>query len=66
MPSHDSNNSPFGRLVAESLAGQLSRRQIMQRGAALGVGASVLSMLVAAGSRRGLAQEATPVGQDAG
>ncbi|MDQ3411928.1 MAG: ABC transporter substrate-binding protein [Chloroflexota bacterium] len=66
MHSFDSNNSPFGRLVAESLTGQLSRREIMRRGAALGVGASVLSMLIAAGSRRGLAQEATPAGQEAG
>ena len=66
MHSYDSGNSPMGRLVAESLAGQLSRREIMQRGAALGVGASVLSMLISASARRGLAQDATPAGQEPG
>ena len=60
MHSHDSSSSPFGRLVAQSLAGQLSRREIMQRGAALGVGASLMSMLLSASARRGLAQDASP------
>ena len=60
MHSSNSSDSPFSRLVAQSLSGQLSRREIMQRGAALGVGGSLLSMLVSASSRHGLAQEGSP------
>jgi trehalose/maltose transport system substrate-binding protein len=53
-------------LVAQSLSGQLSRREIMQRGAALGVGASLMSMLISASTRRGLAQDASPAAGDPG
>ena len=66
MHSHDSSNTPFSRLVAQSLSGQLSRREIMQRGAALGVGASLMSMLINANAHRSMAQEATPAGPEVG
>jgi trehalose/maltose transport system substrate-binding protein len=58
--SFDSSASPVGRLVAESLTGQLSRREIVRRGIALGLSASVVNMILSAHSRRALAQGGTP------
>src|SRR3954468_7544307 len=66
VPQHDSGSSPLGRLVAESLAGQISRREIMRRGMALGLSAPVIGMIISAQTRSAVAQEATPAGQEVG
>jgi trehalose/maltose transport system substrate-binding protein len=66
MHGYDSTSSPVGRLVAQSLTGQLSRRDIMRRGAALGLSAPVIGMILSAQSRGALAQDATPAGQETG
>ena len=57
MHSYDSSASPLGRLIAESLSGRLSRREIMRRGAALGLSAPVIAMVLSAGTRGAAAQE---------
>jgi trehalose/maltose transport system substrate-binding protein len=65
--SYDSSSSPLGRLVAESLTGHLSRREIVRRGMALGLSAPVIGMLISAQSRSALAQDASPAaGQEPG
>ena len=61
MHSYDSSASPLGRLVAESLSGQLSRREIMRRAAALGLSAPLVAMILSAGARRAAAQDAGAV-----
>ena len=66
MPQYDSSSSPLGRLVAESLTGQISRREILRRGMALGLSAPVIGMIISAQARSALAQEATPAGQEVG
>jgi trehalose/maltose transport system substrate-binding protein len=66
VPQYDSSSSPLGRLVAESLTGQISRREIMRRGMALGLSAPVIAMIISAQSRSALAQEGTPAGQEVG
>lgn len=67
MPQYDSSSSPVGRLVAESLTGQTSRREIMRRGLALGLSAPVIGMMLSAQSRGAMAQEASPAAaQDVG
>ncbi len=60
MHGHDSTSSPVGRLVAQSLHGQLSRREIMRRGAALGLSAPVIGMILSEQSRGAAAQDASP------
>jgi trehalose/maltose transport system substrate-binding protein len=66
MHGHDSNSSPLGRLVAEALTGQISRRQMMRRGVALGLSAPVIEMILSAQLRRAQAQDATPEAREAG
>ena len=66
MTQYDSSSSPVGRLVAESLTGQTSRREIMRRGLALGLSAPVIGMILSAQSRGAMAQDATPAAQEAG
>jgi len=66
MHGHDSSSSPVGRLVAESLTGHLSRREIMKRGIALGLSGPVIGMILSAQQRSALAQDATPAGQEVG
>ena len=66
MPQYDSSSSPLGRLVAESLTGQISRREIMRRGMALGLSAPIIGMIISAQTRNAMAQEATPAGQEPG
>lgn len=54
-------------LFAASMTGRLSRREIMRRGAGLGLSAPVIAMLLANSQRRALAQDATPAaGQEPG
>ena len=60
MHSPDSSNSPVGRLVAESLTGQISRREVVRRGIALGLSAPVIGMILSAQTRNALAQDASP------
>jgi trehalose/maltose transport system substrate-binding protein len=66
VPQYDSSSSPVGRLVAESLTGQISRREIMRRGLALGLSAPVIGMIISAQTRSALAQDATPAAQEPG
>ena len=63
VPQYDSSSSPLGRLVAESLTGQITRREIMRRGMALGLSAPVIGMIISAQTRSAVAQEATPEAQ---
>jgi trehalose/maltose transport system substrate-binding protein len=58
--SPDSSSSPVGRLVAESLTGKISRREVMWRGTALGLSAPVIGMILSAQGRSVMAQEASP------
>jgi len=57
---YDSSSSPVARLVAESLAGQVSRRDILRRGAALGLAAPVLGLVLSARGRSVWAQDVAP------
>ncbi len=66
MPQYDSTSSPVGRLVAESLTGQTSRREIVRRGMALGLSAPVIGMILSVQSRSAMAQDASPAAQDVG
>src|SRR5215217_4719917 len=66
VPQYDSSSSPLGRLVAESLTGQISRREIMRRGMALGLSAPVIGMIISAQTRNAMAQDATPEAQEVG
>src|SRR5215210_7542680 len=58
VPQYDSSSSPLGRLVAESLTGQISRREIMRRGMALGLSAPVIGMIISAQTRSAMAEAA--------
>jgi trehalose/maltose transport system substrate-binding protein len=60
VPHYDSSSSPLGRLVAESLTGQITRREIMRRGMALGLSAPVIGMIISAQTRSVTAQNASP------
>jgi trehalose/maltose transport system substrate-binding protein len=64
--SPDSSSSPVGRLVAESLTGQISRRDIVRRGIALGLSTPVIGMILSAQARSVLAQEASPEAREPG
>jgi trehalose/maltose transport system substrate-binding protein len=64
--SPDSSSSPVGRLVAESLAGRIPRREVVRRGIALGLSAPVIGMILSAQTRNVLAQDATPGAEEPG
>jgi trehalose/maltose transport system substrate-binding protein len=66
VPHYDSSSSPVGHLVAESLTGRITRREIMRRGTALGLSAPVIGMILSVRSRSALAQDATPEAQEPG
>ncbi|HYO29867.1 MAG TPA: ABC transporter substrate-binding protein [Thermomicrobiales bacterium] len=57
--------SPVSRLMAEALAGRLSRREITRRAAALGVSAPLAGMMLRANAAAVGAQEASPAAGDA-
>jgi trehalose/maltose transport system substrate-binding protein len=63
---HHDSSSPVTRLLAESLAGHVSRRDILKRASALGLSAPVVGILLSAQSRGALAQDATPAGESGG
>ena len=48
MPQYDSNSSPLGHLVAESLTGHISRREIKRRAIVLGSSAPVIRIILSA------------------
>ena len=54
------SSSPVTRLLAESLAGHLSRRDILKRASALGLSTPVVGIILSAHSRGVAAQESTP------
>ena len=54
---------PIDQFIAEAAAGKLSRRQLVQRGAALGLSASAIGIALRAAPARALAQEAAPEGK---
>src|SRR5215217_5375540 len=60
VPQYDSSTSPLGRLVAESLTGRITRREIMRRSTALGLSAPVIGMIISAQTRSVMAQDASP------
>lgn len=64
--SHDSGSSAVGRLVAEALTGQLSRRDVVRRGMALGLSTPVIGMILSTQQRRAAAQDATPEAREPG
>jgi trehalose/maltose transport system substrate-binding protein len=57
---HNESSSPVTRLLAESLAGKLSRRETLKRATALGLSAPLIGMMLSAGSQGAAAQEASP------
>jgi len=57
--------SPVSRLMAESLAGRISRREIARRAAALGVSAPLVGMMLRANASAVAAQDASPAAGDA-
>ena len=60
MRGYDSSTSPVGRLLAESLTGRISRREILKRASALGLSAPLVGMMLNAQARTARAQDATP------
>lgn len=54
---------PIDRFIADAAAGKLNRRQVMQRGAALGLSASAIGILLRGASPTVLAQDAAPSGR---
>lgn len=56
----DRNVEAFNRLLAESMNGQRSRREILRRGAALGLSAPLLGTLLSARGGAAAAQDSTP------
>jgi trehalose/maltose transport system substrate-binding protein len=52
--------SPIARLLAESLAGRASRREIVKRAGALGLSAPLVGLMLSAQARATAAQDATP------
>jgi trehalose/maltose transport system substrate-binding protein len=61
---HNDSSSPVTRLLAESLAGQVSRRQILKRASALGLSAPLVGIILSAQAHVALAQ--TPEAAAAG
>ena len=53
-------NSPVNRLLAETLAGKLSRRDVMKRSTALGLSAPLAGIMLSAQAHVAVAQDATP------
>ncbi len=59
--------NPVTRLMAESLSGQISRREMLRRAGALGLSAPLIGLMLSAHSRSARAQEPTaPPDPDAG
>lgn len=56
----DSGDSPVARLLAESLTGQVSRREIFKRGTALGLSAPLIGIMLSAREHVALAQDVEP------
>ncbi len=54
---------PLDQFIADAAAGKLSRRQLMQRGAALGLSASAIGIALRGAPESALAQAAEPSGQ---
>jgi trehalose/maltose transport system substrate-binding protein len=59
---HNESSSPVTRLLAESLAGQISRRDILKRAGALGLSAPLVGVMLSAQAHVAVAQDATPEG----
>ena len=53
-------SSPVTRLLAESLSGKLSRRDVMKRASALGLSAPLVGVMLSAQAHVAVAQDATP------
>ena len=60
---HNDASSPVTRLLAESLSGQLSRREILKRASALGLSAPLVGVMLSA-QEHVAAQEASPAAGD--
>ena len=60
MRHNDPKNRQVSRLLAESLTGQVSRREIMRRAAMLGLSAPMVGLMVSARTRSAFAQDTTP------
>ena len=58
--------NPVTRLMAESLSGQISRREMLRRAGALGLSAPLIGLLLSAQSRNARAQETPPADPGAG
>jgi trehalose/maltose transport system substrate-binding protein len=56
----DSSDSPVARLLAESLTGQVSRREILKRATALGLSAPLVGVMLSAREHVALAQDVEP------
>jgi trehalose/maltose transport system substrate-binding protein len=56
----NTSGSPVTRLLAESLTGHVSRRDILKRAAALGLSAPVVGIMLSAREHVALAQDAAP------
>ncbi len=54
---------PIDRFIVDAASGTLSRRQVMQRGAALGLSASAIGVVLHGATPTVLAQDAAPSGQ---
>lgn len=54
------SNSPVTRLLAESLSGQLSRRDVLKRATALGLSAPLVGVMLSAQAHVALGQDAAP------
>ena len=55
---HNDASSPVTRLLAESLSGQLSRREILKRAGALGLSAPLVGIMISAQAHVAAAQDA--------
>src|SRR5919112_3604365 len=65
-PVHNDASSPVTRLLAESLSGQLSRRDILKRASALGLSAPLVGVMLSAQVHVAAAQDASPVSGEPG
>jgi trehalose/maltose transport system substrate-binding protein len=65
-PVHNDASSPVTRLLAESLSGQLSRRDILKRASALGLSAPLVGVMLSAQAHVAAAQDASPVADEPG
>ena len=54
---------PIDQFIADAAAGTMSRRQLVQRGAGLGLSASAIGMALGAAPASAVAQAAEPAGQ---